>query len=45
MNNILDNSELIKKISKKYSEYSNFLYLGRGYNYPIAMEGALKLKE
>ena len=45
MNNILDNSELIKKISKKYSKYSNFLYLGRGYNYPIAMEGALKLKE
>ncbi|MQG06832.1 MAG: glutamine--fructose-6-phosphate transaminase (isomerizing), partial [SAR202 cluster bacterium] len=45
MNNILDNAELIKKISKKYSEYSNFLYLGRGYNYPIAMEGALKLKE
>jgi glucosamine--fructose-6-phosphate aminotransferase (isomerizing) len=45
MNNILDNSELIKKISKKYSEHSNFLYLGRGYNYPIAMEGALKLKE
>ena len=45
MNNIFHNSELIKQIAKKYSEYSNFLYLGRGYNYPIAMEGALKLKE
>ena len=45
MNNIFQNSKLIKQIAKKYSEYSNFLYLGRGYNYPIAMEGALKLKE
>ena len=45
MNNIFHTSELIKQIAKKYSEYSNFLYLGRGYNYPIAMEGALKLKE
>tara|TARA_Y100000588_G_scaffold326240_1_gene360541 strand:- start:249 stop:2081 length:1833 start_codon:yes stop_codon:yes gene_type:complete len=45
MNNIFQNSKLIKQIAKKYSKYSNFLYLGRGYNYPIAMEGALKLKE
>ena len=45
MNNIFYNSKIIKQIAKKYSKYSNFLYLGRGYNYPIAMEGALKLKE
>ena len=45
MNNIFQNSKLIKQIAKKYSKYSIFLYLGRGYNYPIAMEGALKLKE
>jgi glucosamine--fructose-6-phosphate aminotransferase (isomerizing) len=35
----------IKKISELYAGVSNFLYLGRGYNYPIALEGALKLKE
>ncbi len=35
----------IKKIAEKYYSKSNFLYLGRGINYPIALEGALKLKE
>ncbi len=35
----------IKKESRKYFNYLNFLYLGRGINYPIALEGALKLKE
>ncbi|HHX58849.1 MAG TPA: glutamine--fructose-6-phosphate transaminase (isomerizing) [Candidatus Moranbacteria bacterium] len=35
----------IKKIAKKYGKYDNWLYLGRKYNFPIAMEGALKLKE
>ncbi len=35
----------IKKLADKYSKYNNFIYLGRKYNYPIAMEGALKLKE
>jgi glutamine---fructose-6-phosphate transaminase (isomerizing) len=35
----------IKKLAKKYSKYKNFLFLGRKYNYPIAKEGALKLKE
>ncbi|KAA3660311.1 MAG: glutamine--fructose-6-phosphate transaminase (isomerizing) [Calditrichaeota bacterium] len=35
----------IKDIAKKYYEASNFLYLGRGYNFPVALEGALKLKE
>ncbi|MBS4012839.1 MAG: glutamine--fructose-6-phosphate transaminase (isomerizing) [Bacteroidetes bacterium] len=35
----------IKKIAQKYKKFNNFLYLGRGYNFPIALEGALKLKE
>ncbi len=36
---------VIKGIAKRYSGYGNFLYLARGINYPIALEGALKLKE
>lgn len=35
----------VKEISKSYVDATNFLYLGRGYNYPSALEGALKLKE
>jgi glucosamine--fructose-6-phosphate aminotransferase (isomerizing) len=35
----------ILKIAKKYHQVSNFAFLGRKYNYPIALEGALKLKE
>lgn len=35
----------IKEIAKKYMNADNFLYLGRGYNFPVALEGALKLKE
>ncbi len=35
----------IKKLSRIFSYAHNFLYLGRGYNYPTALEGALKLKE
>ncbi|NMB99131.1 MAG: glutamine--fructose-6-phosphate transaminase (isomerizing), partial [Thermoanaerobaculaceae bacterium] len=35
----------IEKIAKSYSRFNNFLYLGRGIHYPIALEGALKLKE
>ncbi|MFA6571688.1 MAG: glutamine--fructose-6-phosphate transaminase (isomerizing), partial [Bacteroidota bacterium] len=42
---ILKNSDQIKTIAKKYSKAHNFLYLGRGYNFPVALEGALKLKE
>ncbi|MAY75521.1 MAG: glutamine--fructose-6-phosphate transaminase (isomerizing) [Phycisphaerae bacterium] len=37
--------EQIKDITAKYIERENWLFLGRGYNYPTAMEGALKLKE
>lgn len=43
---ILDSSiENIKEIAVKYQHASDFLFLGRGYNFPIALEGALKLKE
>ena len=42
---VLKTEEAIKKIAEKYSHVRNFLYLGRGYNFPVALEGALKLKE
>jgi len=42
---ILSDTEDLKKIAKKYSKYENFLFLGRGLNYSVALEGALKLKE
>ena len=43
---VLKNSHNIcKEIAKQYVDATNFLYLGRGYNYPSALEGALKLKE
>ena len=38
-------NEYIEDLSKKFVNASNFLYLGRGYNFPVALEGALKLKE
>lgn len=41
----LHTEEAIKKIAKKYFHSTDFLYLARGINYPIALEGALKLKE
>lgn len=42
---ILQKTDLIKKIADKYKDARDFLYLGRGYNFPVALEGALKLKE
>ncbi len=45
INKILDQTEAVKDISKIFTYARNFLYLGRGFNYPVAMEGALKLKE
>ncbi|MFA6027882.1 MAG: glutamine--fructose-6-phosphate transaminase (isomerizing) [Patescibacteria group bacterium] len=42
---ILKQNDDIKKLAKKYYKYKDFLYLGRKYNYAIAYEGALKLKE
>ncbi|MCK9393627.1 glutamine--fructose-6-phosphate transaminase (isomerizing) [bacterium] len=42
---VLDTKEDIKRIVGKYIDYKDFWYIGRKYNYPIALEGALKLKE
>jgi glucosamine--fructose-6-phosphate aminotransferase (isomerizing) len=42
---ILADTSVIEKIAQQYKGASDFLYLGRGYNFPIALEGALKLKE
>lgn len=42
---VLGLADKIKNLSKIYTYARNFLYLGRGYNYPTALEGALKLKE
>ncbi|MBL7731653.1 MAG: glutamine--fructose-6-phosphate transaminase (isomerizing) [Chitinophagaceae bacterium] len=41
----LQHSESIKVLAEKYKDARDFLYLGRGYNFPVALEGALKLKE
>ncbi len=42
---ILDRAEEIEQIAEEFKRAQNFLYLGRGYNFPTALEGALKLKE
>ena len=42
---ILESNGKIRDIAEKYHKHDNFLYLGRGPNYPVALEGALKLKE
>src|SRR6476660_9096520 len=42
---ILDRAADIEHIAERFKDASNFLYLGRGYNFPVALEGALKLKE
>lgn len=42
---ILMEYDYIKSIAEMYADSKNFLYLGRGYNFPVALEGALKLKE
>lgn len=41
----LESNELIKYIAAEFKDSRNFLYLGRGYGFPVALEGALKLKE
>ena len=43
--NVLKSEKKIQQIAKNYNDAANFLYLGRGYNFPVALEGALKLKE
>ena len=45
MNKTLELNEQIRDLAGKYGKYENFLYLGRKYNYPIALEGDIKLKE
>jgi glucosamine--fructose-6-phosphate aminotransferase (isomerizing) len=42
---ILEMEPALKELAEEYKDRSNFLYLGRGYNFPAALEGALKLKE
>ncbi len=42
---LLESIDHIKELAEKYKDAGDFLYLGRGYNFPVALEGALKLKE
>ena len=42
---VLELNDAIRELARIYKDASNFLYLGRGYNFPTALEGALKLKE
>jgi len=42
---LLNDADLIEELSKEYFRSQDFLYLGRGINFPVALEGALKLKE
>ncbi len=42
---VLDTAPAVEQIAEKFKNATNFLYLGRGYNFPAALEGALKLKE
>lgn len=42
---VLQQHQALKDLAKLFKHANNFLYLGRGYNYPVALEGALKLKE
>jgi glutamine---fructose-6-phosphate transaminase (isomerizing) len=45
IDSILTQNDAIKKIAEKYADSKNFFFLGRQYNFPVALEGALKLKE
>ncbi len=45
INQILQSRPNIAALAKRYAHYKNFLFMGRGINYPVALEGALKLKE
>jgi glucosamine--fructose-6-phosphate aminotransferase (isomerizing) len=42
---VLETAPMIREIADAYAHHNNFLYLGRGVNFPVALEGALKLKE
>ncbi len=45
MKSVLDQSDHVKSIAEEFSDKENWLFLGRGYHYPVALEGALKVKE
>ena len=45
MSHVLKLSDQIRTVAQRYHQRDNWLYLGRGYNYPVALEGALKIKE
>src|SRR4051812_2469519 len=45
MERVLEQSERIKQLASEFIDRENWLFLGRGYHYPVALEGALKLKE
>ena len=45
MVDVLDNEDYIHRIAKKYKDAQDFFFIGRGFSYPTALEGALKLKE
>ena len=45
MRRVLDSAEEVRRIARKYKDASAFIFLGRGISYPVALEGALKLKE
>src|SRR3712207_1797944 len=45
MENLLSESDEIEELAKEFFRVQDFLYLGRGINFPVALEGALKLKE
>lgn len=45
MEKVIEQSSVIEECTRRYIDRENWLYLGRGYNYPVALEGALKLKE
>jgi glucosamine--fructose-6-phosphate aminotransferase (isomerizing) len=45
ISNVISKKDDYKKVAMEFVDANNFLYLGRGYNFPIALEGALKLKE
>jgi glutamine---fructose-6-phosphate transaminase (isomerizing) len=45
MEKVLEQSDVVKEIVREFVERENWLFLGRGYHYPVALEGALKIKE
>ena len=45
INAVLKQADAIRSMAATYAHYDNFLFIGRKYNYPMALEGALKLKE